>query len=781
MAPAGVGRRPHNLPFELTSFVGRRLELTEVKRLLGTTRLLTLTGSGGAGKTRLAVRAAEEMARGFSDGVWFVDLAPLDNPMLVNQAVFGALGLQDRSSRWSVSTLTDYLGDKRLLLVFDNCEHLLDASAVLVDTLLRSCPNLRVLATSREALGTVGEVRMRVPSMSLPADGALTAQAVIASDAVALFEARAMAVVPEFRVAAANVEAVTTVCRRLDGMPLALELAAVRLDTLSVEQLAHGLDSSLDILGEGIRGQVNRHGTLQATIDWSYHLLGDAERLLWARLSVFAGGFDADAAAQVTGDSSLPATSVRGLLSGLVAKSIVQREHVENVARYRVLETLRQYGRGRLQQSGDEVVVRRRHLAWVAELAAATSALNVDQGEAFDRVQLDLDNVWAALDFCLTGPEEAVTGVQICYDLKTYWLTRGPLSDVRRVLSSLVEMAGMSPGVRARGLYSLGMLSLTQDEFDTTRRLLTEALELARAEGDASVVGWSLGYLGLCALAEQHTDDAIDLMMGAIDLGRLMGNQPLVAGIGGALVAFATELPSTAANPSPTEMADRVLPLVEQSLVTCQAVGELWVRSYVLLELGHWHLGREELEVASAFARQGLELKLKLHDSAGLGYGLELLAWLAARRHDMPRAAQLLAGAAVQRGRAGTALATYRVGHERAVGEVRAHLGDSFYEAAQATGAQMSTEEMVAYALGQAVPPVISASVHRERSAPLTAREMEISRLISEGMQTKQIAAKLFISERTVETHVTNIMNKLGLSSRLQVARWVASLDTVTV
>ena len=300
-------RHLSNLPAEMTSFVGRRAELREVKRLLSTTRLLTLTGSGGAGKTKLALRAAAEMARGFPEGACLVLLDSVRDPLLVTQAVFSALGVHDLSSGLSLSSLADYLAGQRLLLLLDNCEHLLDACATLASTLLAACPDLHVLATSRQALGVAGEVRMVVPPMSLPAEGEDTSvQQLLGYDAVWLLSERAAAVVPGFTVDAANAAQVLALCRKLDGIPLALELAAVRLASLSLDQLNRGLASELSILGRGNRSAEARQQTLEATIGWSYGLLDEQERLLWARLSVFAGGFEEDAAVQVCSDARIP-------------------------------------------------------------------------------------------------------------------------------------------------------------------------------------------------------------------------------------------------------------------------------------------------------------------------------------------------------------------------------------------------------------------------------------------------------------------------------------------
>ncbi len=386
------GRHLSNLPAELTSFVGRRQELREVKRLLATTRLLTLTGSGGVGKTRLALRAAAEMSRGFPDGVWLVLLGSVHDPMLVAQAVFSALGVHDLSAGVSLSSLTDYLGGKRLLLVLDNCEHLLDACAVLEGTLIAACPDLQLLATSRQALGVAGEVRMVVPPMSLPELGAeISVEQVLTSDAVWLLIERAAAVVPGFTIDAGNATAVLELCRRLDGIPLALELAAVRLGSLTLDQLNQGLVSELSILGRGHLGAETRQQTLEATIGWSYGLLGEQERLLWARASVFAGGFEEDAATEVCSDPRLPADRIVPVLAGLVEKSILKRQlRGDRPPRYWLLETLRQYGRQRLREVGEDTVMQKRHFDWICGLATMAGALDGRQAEIPDESRCSL-------------------------------------------------------------------------------------------------------------------------------------------------------------------------------------------------------------------------------------------------------------------------------------------------------------------------------------------------------------------------------------------------------
>src|SRR6516165_1565108 len=490
--------RPSGLPAELTSFVGRRAELREVKRLLGTTRLLTLTGSGGAGKTRLALRAATDMARGFPDGAWLVLLAPVQDPLLVTQAVFSALRVNDLSAGLSLSSLAEYLAGRRLLLVLDNCEHLLDGCAVLASTLITSCPDLQVLATSRQALGVTGEVRMEVPPMSLPEVGDdMPLEQVVSCDAVGLLAERAAAVVPGFVVDTDNAAAVAGLCHRLDGIPLALELAAVRLGSLSLDQLSQGLAKELSALGRGNRGGESRQQTLEAAIGWSYGLLTEQERLLWARLSVFAGGFEGDAAIAVCADAQLPADQIVNLLAALVEKSILKRQLRGSGARYWLLDTIRQYGRQRLREFGEQITVQKRHLAWICALAKIAGAWDARQAEAFGQMDRERDNLWAALEFCLRQPGEVAVAAELAQDLSAYWVCHGPLSDVRRILASLTDMTPPESLPRARLLWMTASVAVTQNDYGACAALCEEDLRIGRLLSNAEVVGWSLTYLAV--------------------------------------------------------------------------------------------------------------------------------------------------------------------------------------------------------------------------------------------------------------------------------------------
>src|SRR3954454_2052704 len=320
---------------------------------MGSARLLTLTGTGGVDKTKLALRAGRENARQYPDGVWFVELAPVQDPEQVVQAVFTALGLQDHASTSTVSTLSGYLADKRPLLILDNCEHVHTAAAVLAGALLRACPDVRILATSRQALGVTGEVVIDVPTLSLPDDGDASPEALLRSDAVALFVERAAGVQHGFAVDATNAARILSVCRHVDGIPLAVELAAVRLQSLGLDALERGLGARLGSLGTGDRSLSLRQQTLEGAIDWSFQLLTEPERRLWQRLSVFAGGFQLDAAGSVCAGDGLDDADIPDLVASLVDKSVLRRRQ-DDGGRLRLLEPLRQFGRDRLHEAGDE-------------------------------------------------------------------------------------------------------------------------------------------------------------------------------------------------------------------------------------------------------------------------------------------------------------------------------------------------------------------------------------------------------------------------------------------
>jgi non-specific serine/threonine protein kinase len=519
-----------NLPVSLTSFVGRLHDLATVEQLLGRTRLLTLTGPGGVGKTRLAVQVAAACLEEYAQGAWLVELAPLGDPALVPAAVAGVLGIFAEAHRPLVATLSAVLRPKRLLLVLDNCEHLVAACAALAEALLQACPQLRILATSREALNIAGEVAWPVPSLEVP-QGGQSLETLGQCAAVRLFVDRAQAVQLQFVLTEQNAAAVGQVCRRLDGIPLALELAAARMRALSVEQLAARLDQRFHLLTGGSRTALPRQQTLQATVEWSYELLTVAEQTLFTRLSVFAGGFTLEAAEEVCAGGAIAAEDVLDLLARLVDKSLVVAEtDAAEAPRYRLLETLRQYGRERLPADTKVTALPDRHAVYYVGLAERfeREQHGPAQGQWLEVLEREHDNLRAALAWCLVqsapmaGEEasEAVElGARLAGALTWFWWPRGHTKEGRDWLElALSRGDAVGPSLRAKVLHGAGFLACYQTDILRAEELFTQEVTLCREAGDVSGLALALAGLGMTAWdagdergADEHITEALAL------------------------------------------------------------------------------------------------------------------------------------------------------------------------------------------------------------------------------------------------------------------------------
>ena len=519
---------PNNLPLQVTSFIGRDKELAELQRLLTRTRLLTLTGSGGCGKTRLGLQLAADTLERFPDGAWLVELAPLADPDLVPQTVASVLGLKGEPGKPIVQSLTEHLKDKRLLLMLDNCEHLLDGCATLVGTLVGLCPLVTVLASSREALGIAGEQAYRVPSLALPDPSRVDSQESVAGfEAVQLFTDRARLARPDFQVTRQNASALASICHRLDGIPLAIELAAARVRSLSVDEINRKLDQRFQLLTGGSRTALPRQQTLRSLIDWSYDLLSDREGRLLQRLSVFVGGWTLEAAEQVCADDDVADHEVLDLLTSLCDKSLVLVEQNDEGYRYRLLETVRQYARERLLTSGGGESVRARHRDCFLALAEATHAKlkGPEQAKWLRQLEAEHENLRASLEWSLADAG-LNAGLRLCGALQYFWIMRGHFSEGRRWCERILANAGdeRTPE-RANALNAAGLLAYRQDDFAAAHTLLEESLAIRRQVGDRKSIGVAAGNLGMVAVDEGDLAAARALHEESLAIARELGNR----------------------------------------------------------------------------------------------------------------------------------------------------------------------------------------------------------------------------------------------------------------
>ncbi|MGP4027097.1 LuxR C-terminal-related transcriptional regulator [Actinomadura sp. 3N407] len=730
--------------------------------------MVTLTGVGGVGKTRLATRAAAVLRRAFPDGVWLVELAHLEKPELLITTVMEALEIRDHSNRPPMEVLVERLRDRRALVILDNCEHLLDECAILAETLLRSAPELRILATSRHVLGIVGEQTLSVPTLSLHGLGPRAAARTPAtSDAVQLFTERARAVLPGFAVTEANREAVELICRRLDGLPLAIELAAVRLRVLSVQQLLDRLDDRFRLLTGGSRAALPRHQTLRALIDWSYALCTEKERALWERTSVFSGGLDLEAAEEVCSGDGIARTEVVELITALVEKSILTREEHPTAVRYRPLETIRQYGREHLAESGRTAVLQRRHRDYYRGLAAEARVrlFGPDQVAWLGRLQLEHANLRSALEYCLADPSEARIGLGMSADLLYHWITSYYLAEGRRWLDRALASDTGTSDVRARALWSNSWLAIIQAEPEAAAAMLEESKAIGEELGLEPVLGYVALFSGMIAMYRQDTSTAITLYKEAVARHTATGDP-----VGRALALIRLSLARSFLGDSALAIS-----IGEEGIAVCDAYGEGWHRAYTMMALGVevWRQG--DAARATAMERESLRFNHSLDDPLGIGVNLEVLAWIAATEGQHSRAARLLGIAESVWKAVGAPLSGYghlAHYHDACVDDTRRALGPAAFLTEFGRGAGMPYEEGLAYGLGEAVPAA-AASQDADSSSPLTPRETEIALLVAQGASNKKIAAALVISQRTVEGHIEHIMNKLGFNSRAQIAAWV--------
>jgi non-specific serine/threonine protein kinase len=861
----------HSLPSRLTSFVGRDRELADLERLAKTCRLVTLTGPGGCGKTRLALELATRLAPTYAHGVYVVPLAPLAEPMLVTSTIAEVLGAREVAGEPTFETITRYIGDRPTLLLLDNFEHLLAAGLVVAD-LLTMCPHLAIVVTSREVLRLQGEQVYPVPPLTLPDRTAAPStdldimSAVLESEAGRLFVERVRSVQPAFSLDPVTASAIAEICARLDGLPLALELAAARVRLLSPRAIVERLEHRLPLLTGGARDLPARQRTLRATVAWSYDLLEEIERVMFRRLAVFVGGWTLEAAASVCrlpGDGL--GLDVLSLMESLVDKSLVIRlGDVEGEPRFAMLETIREYALERLAESGEEASVRRRHVVWLADFSrrVRVGMLSPDAGVWCGRLDADFDNLRAAFSWCLTDsePPSLELGLLMLGSLYGFFEVRYHWTEARRwseeILAlhqerfgddydsparpathqappgqpgndraptsrpGLIGYLGVQPRVIA--LNGLAMQARVLGDPATATARVQQGIALARTLRDRLGEAHGMAILGKVIFRAGNHHKGVQLGEEALAIFRTL-DDPFAIWLG--LDTLCLMLVTLGEY-------ERAGPLLEEQLSWARKLRAPWPIGQTLMQLGMLALGQGRLEQAATYFEENLASRAEMGDSHSIHDTLWHLGQVALARDDLPgaaarfgaslavcsekwmtwripecleglavveamtaapdapgsatrlqRATHLLGASASWREKLGIALPPpQRPLLERAEATVRAGLGDDDYVAAWAEGRAMTLEQAVEQArvitvstspVGPAGDSHRAPSASPAPSATLSRREQEVAALVAEGLSNPQIAARLGLSDRTVDAHLRSIMGKLDVASRAQVAAWI--------
>ncbi|MFJ2008722.1 ATP-binding protein, partial [Streptomyces chartreusis] len=619
------------LPHDSTSFVGRRGQISDARRLLSDCRLLTFTGPGGVGKTRLAVRVADVSRRGFRDGVRFIGLEELRDPSLLAHTVAAKLGLRDQSSRSATDTVIDHLRERNLLLVLDNCEHLIDECAVFVGALVRACPDLRILATSRQSLGVYGETTLVVPPLQVPdPERQYTPEALGQYDSVRMFTDRAVAAYQGFEVTDGNRAVLARLCYSLDGIPLAIELAAVWLRVLSLDQLDERLSERYHLLVKGPRDAPARQRTLRALIDWSYELCSDAERRVWACASVFDGGFDLTAVEQVAANATAQSEGIPAVIDSLVDKSILLRQDHGDTVRYRMLETVREYGEERLVAAGEYLPARRRHRDLYLGLAERFAREWIGPGQEawIDRLRREHPNLRVALDYCLTQPGEAAAALYLVIWIEDYWTIHGFFTEARHWLDQALAAAPEPTRERSTALCVDGWYALVQGDVDAGRSLMAEATELTEQHDYVLEGALVMLIKGMADFFAGDLENARMLFERALPVFRAAQERRgelFTEFIFGLVLSVQGQL-------------DRGLALLDECLALASQHGELFWRSYTLWAVSWAEMLHGNLERADAAGKEALASH-RMDAKPPIALTMGTLAWVAERQGRHTRAA----------------------------------------------------------------------------------------------------------------------------------------------
>jgi predicted ATPase/class 3 adenylate cyclase len=695
---------PNNLPLQPTSLIGRERELAELRRRLPGTRLFTLTGSGGSGKTRLALQLAADLLEGYPEGVWFVDLAALTDPALVPQTVAAALGVRETPARALTDTLTEWLKARKLLLVLDNCEHLVDACAQLAAILMRASPGLTLLATSREPLGAAGEVLWPVPPLSAPNPGQLGAPdndgiaALTQYEAVRLFIDRACMSQPAFAVTNQNAPAVAQICHRLDGIPLAIELAAGRVRVLSPDQIAARLADRFRLLTGGSRTVMPRHQTLRAAIDWSYELLLQAERTLLRRLAVFAGGWTLEAAEVVCAGDGIESWEVLELQAHLIDKSLAVAEAAAaGQTRYRLLGTIQQYATDRLVEAGEADRLRDCHCQWFLQLAelGEVELRGSEQALWLDKLEQEHDNLRAALEWCEANSTQVEAGLRLAGALRQFWQIRGYLREGLQRLESALQRGGTAGAPRAKALREAGWLALQQGEIQRGTALFEESLTLYRELEDKPGLAEVLNLAGSTALEQADLERASAFFGEGLALAREADAKGLIPRLLGNLGELARLRGET----------DRAGALYEEALAKLDDVRNQGL-AVNLFNLGSVRCSQGAHAAARSLFAESLDIVRNLGDKSTLAMALEGLARVDGLEEKPGRAARLLGAAdALRKALNKPVEAADRADYEGAVSLARGALGETAFAAAWEEGRSLTPEQAAKLATGEEVAP----------------------------------------------------------------------------
>jgi predicted ATPase/DNA-binding CsgD family transcriptional regulator/Tfp pilus assembly protein PilF len=822
-----------NLPAEPNSFVGRERDLGDLSLLLSNIRALTLCGPGGIGKSRLATRLGWQLADEFPDGVWFVELADHGDPVHAVRRVADVLGISEEPHRPVAATLVDALAGRELLLILDTCEHVVEAIADLVRDLVAGCPLIRLVATSREPLRVRGETVWRVPPLSLPGPGrpgpvplsagsaeAADAAAVAAQhEAIQLFVDRAAALRPGFALTTGNYSAIVQLCRTLDGVPLAIELAAARIRALSVEQIAARLDDRFRLLASGDRTAPPRQQTLQAAVDWSFDLLTKDEQVLLRRLSVFAS-WSLDMAEQVCADDRIAVEQVLDLLAALIDKSLVALEdELAGQARYHLLDTIRDYASAQLAAAGEQAEFRRRHrdylLRLVEDVVGQAFVRDVipwpEQVTLYHQAAAEQANLRAALSWCVDDAE-AEKGLRLCSALRSPWVVQGDVTEGLRWFGRFLTMPGRVPaGVRARALMLAAELAFEHQDYLQASQRAATAVAMSTAYRATCPAG-ALRILALVALRAGRVDEALAQANAAVAAAREYADEWEV---GLALSAEATILARSGQLASAQESFEAALSLLtgnngwgvahtlyglgglarargdntaairhfSSAIELFKQIGARTEIARCLAGIGWVCMASLDLPTATASLTESLELCMATGQRLGIARGLEAFAALAVVQRDDVTAVRLEGASEVLREAVDPARSASARGRlDALLSAAHQRLGPARTASLQAEGRRLSMHEAVRYALSSAselspAPQLVactgqSAAVPPVPMSVLTAREQQIAMLITRGLSNRAIADELVISPATAARHVANILGKLGLSSRAQVAAW---------